>query len=351
MPDINIKMVAKLAGVSISTVSNVLNNNRYVSEKTREKVLSVAKKLNYEPNYIAQSMKSNKTRTIGVIITSIDRIFFSHVISGMQEIAEKSGYSLLIYNTGDKFEKEAECVKMLTRNLVDGIIIVSVADSQDAEYFEGLSRLKSGKKHIPVVSMERDMTKYGIDSVFVENYKGGMLATQKLIDSGARQIVFITTGSEIVKGRFNGYLEVLKQNGIPFDENLVVEREHSPWSGYNCIYRLLMGGVSFDGIFASNDQMAIGALKALDEHNLRVPEDVCVVGFDNIFASSIVSPSLTAINVPKYRLGKQSVELLLKNIAKNSDTDTATAIELPVTLVERESTWPKRKMPWELEDW
>ncbi|MGE4485136.1 MAG: LacI family DNA-binding transcriptional regulator [Oscillospiraceae bacterium] len=351
MSDVNIKLVAKLAGVSISTVSNVLNNARYVSDKTRERVLSVVKTLNYEPNCIAQSMKSNKTRTIGIIIPNIDRIFFSHVITGMQEIADKSGYSLLLYNTGDKFEKETECVRILTRNKVDGIILDSVADSRNVAYFEGLSSLTSGKKHIPVISMERDMTKYGVDSVFVENYKGGMLATQKLIDSGARQIVFITTGSEMVRRRFDGYLEVLKRNGIPFDENLVVEREHSPWSGYNCIHRLLMGGISFDGVFASNDQMAIGALKALDEHNLRVPEDVCVIGFDNIFASSIVSPSLTAINVPKYRLGKQTFELLLKNIEKNTKNDSAAAIELPVTLVERESTWPKRKMPWELEDW
>lgn len=350
MSEVNIKMVAKQAGVSISTVSNVINEARYVSAETKEKVLAAIKELNYEPNNIARSMKSNKTRLIGVIIPNINRVFVSPVLSGLQQEAERVGYNLLLCDSGGKPEKEKACLKMFAGNMVDGIVLDSVAPADDEEYFRSLFNVGSGKKRIPVVSMERDLTGYGIPSVFFANRIGGEIAAQKLVDSGARRIVFITTGSEIVTRRFDGHRAVLERNGIPFDERLLVNAEASPWGGYNAIKKLISDEVEFDGIQAGNDQIAIGALKALREHNIRVPEEVKIVGFDNIFASSIVDPPLTVVNNPKKELGNNTINLLSQYIDEPSE-HLPMQVELPVTLVERESTLPPQKVEWELQNW
>jgi len=346
----NMKDVAKLAGVSISTVSNVLNDSRYVSETTRAKVMAAVDELYYEVDYIASSMKSNRTKILGVVVPSISRIFFPEVISGMQDAADKLGYHLLVYSTGDSFDKEKAIIQTLANLKVDGIILDSMAKiEQEANYFRYLANLHSGKKKIPVVHLEFDVTKYGIDSVFVDNFAGAMLSTQKLIDHGARRIAFIAIGR--IRMRMEGYIRTLQINGIPVDKGLIYAGGTTPMGGFRSVEALLSNGVKFDAIFAGNDQTAIGAMKALMSKGLKVPQDVLITGFDNIFISSIISPALTTVDVPKNDMGYKVCELLVERIEKSEENTPPKSIELPIRLIERASTDSNKETKWMLENW
>ena len=347
----SIKDVAEKAGVSISTVSNVINGTKYVSDELKYRVNKAIEEFKYEVDPVARSLKSKKTMTIGVVITNINRIFFPQVIKGIQDSAAKHEYSLTFFNTNDKLEDEKRFVQMLGNNWADGIILDSVADTDDKDYFEYLSALGNSKKRIPVVSLERRLDTYGIDSVVVNNFHGGSLAARHLLDCGCRKIVHITgpLSSCIVRDRLNGYAEELKKAGLDMDKAGIMEGDFSPLSGYHAMKQLLLDGIDMDGVFASNDQMAIGAIKAIRENGRMIPEEIKVVGFDNTFVASIVEPSLTTINLPKYKMGDQAVETLVKRIEQNPENPYN--IEIPINLIVRQSTDLRGDKNWDLYGW
>jgi DNA-binding LacI/PurR family transcriptional regulator len=347
----SIKDVAEKAGVSISTVSNVINGTKYVSEELILKINKIIEELHYEVDPVARSLKSKKTMTIGVVITNINRIFFPQVIKGIQDSAAKHGYNLTFFSTNDKFEDEKRFVQMLESTWVDGIILDSVADTNDEGYFKYLSSLGNRKKSIPVVSLERRIDSYGIGSVVVNNFHGGGLAAKHLIDCGCRKIVHITgpIGSCIVQDRLNGYKDELRKAGLAIEDARIIEGDYSPLSGYHAMKQILMAGIDVDGVFAANDQMAIGAIKAIRENGLMIPEDVKVVGFDNTFIATIVEPSLTTISVPKYKMGDAAVEMLVKRIEQ--DPNSPGVIEMPINLIIRQSTDLRGDKNWDLYDW
>lgn len=347
----SIKDVAKLAGVSISTVSNVINGTKTVSDELTEKINKAIEELQYEVDPVARSLKSKRTSTIGVVITNISRIFFPQVIKGIQDTASKYGYNLTFCNSDDQMKKEKYFIKMLESTWVDGIILDSVADMGDGAYFTSLTKLGSKKKSIPVVSIERKTEEYGIDSVIVDNCLGASLATHHLLESGCTKVAHITGPmySCVAKDRLKGYKDELQKYGLEVSGDRILEGDFSPLSGYQAIKKLLMNGSAIDGIFAANDQMAIGAVKAIREHGISLPEDIKVVGFDNTFIASIVDPSLTTVNVPKYKMGVDAVELLIKRIKrKNEQVET---IELPINLVVRQSTDLRGEKNWDLYGW
>lgn len=344
-----IKDVAKKAGVSISTVSNVINDTKYVSEELKERIIQTIAELRYEVDPVARSLKSKRTMSIGVVITNISRVFFTQVIKGIQDTASKNGYNLTFCNTDDHFEVEKRFVQMLKSNWVDGIILASVADMGEDDYFKHLSSLGSKKKSIPIVCLERRVN--GVDSVVVNNCLGGSIATRHLIDCGCSKIAHITgpLSTCMAEDRLKGYRNELEKDRLEIDAGRIVEGDFSPLSGYQAMKHLLLSGVQIDGLFAANDQMAIGAIKAIKEHGYSVPEDIKVAGFDNTFVASIVEPSLTTINVPKYKLGTDAVEILIKKMTQGL-TDT-TFIELPINLVVRQSTDLKGDKNWDLYGW
>jgi DNA-binding LacI/PurR family transcriptional regulator len=289
--------------------------------------------------------------SIGVIITNINRVFFPQVIKGIQDAATQNGYSITFCNSNDSFEMEQRFVQMLESSWLDGIILDSVADVGQKEYFKKLSGLGNEKKRIPVVSIERRIDDLLIDSVVVNNEDGGSMAARHLIECGCSKIAHITgpTNSCMVLDRLNGCKKELQSRGMQLSDSRVVEGDFSPLSGYHAVKQLLLKGVDFDGIFAANDQMAIGAIKAIKEQGYHVPEDIRVVGFDNTFVSSIVEPSLTTINVPKYKMGTSAVEALMKRI--ENDSGEAACIELPINLVVRQSTELRGDKNWDLYGW
>lgn len=351
----SIKDVAAKAGVSISTVSNVINGNRYVSEELTCKVQKAIKDLNYETDLIARSMKNSRTMTIGVIITSLSRIFIPQVLNGIKECAEGKGYHLVIYSTNDDFDVEKKYLQLLANTRVDGVIIDTVAEITDTNYYHQLSNLHKGNKRIPVVCIERNLSEYGIYSVYVNNVKGAYFATQHLLDVGCRRIVHISGPKklEMVVYRGKGYEHALEERGIEVDERYVAEGDFSPISGWRAVNRMIKAGIAFDGIFGDNDQMAIGAIKALNENRLVIPEKVKVIGFDNTFVSSIVKPSLSTVDIPKYQMGWEATDKLCRMIEDEEECQRwrNSALELETKLIVRESTKKDTKSQWELEGW
>lgn len=346
----SIKDVAEHAGVSISTVSNALRGTKFVSEDLKKRIEASIKELGYEVNPIASSLKSKSTRVIGIVITNIHRIFFPRVIRGIQDHFSDSGYQLTFYDTDDNLDKEKHIVNLLKRNWVDGIILDSVADENDIDYFADLAGLKTRGKNIPIVSLERRLHRSGIDSVVVDNREGGRLATRHLLECGCKRVVFMAgpMNSCMVHDRMRGCRDEIQAAGLG-EKPHILHADFSPRSGYEQMAAMVESGEPFDAVFAANDQMAIGALKALKERDIDVPGQVKLIGFDNTFVSSIVEPSLTTVHVPKYQMGVNAAELLLERI--KTPTASPKLIEHPVEMIKRQSSDPAGEHEWDLYDW
>lgn len=345
---INIKDIAREAGVAISTVSHTINGTKFVSTDIKERVNKTIKRLNYEVNPLASSLKTKSTKTIGILITNINSIFFPQIIKGIQSYCSKLGYNLTLCDTDHQFEKEKYYIQTLRSYWVDGIILGSVAEESERDYLDTISRMVHDRKPIPFVSLERKFEDYPISSVTVDNYKGGIIATRYLLNIGCRKIAHITGPkySSITRLRMNGYIDSLKEQHL---KPIIAEGDFSPISGYQAIANLLNTYGNIDGIFAANDQMAIGALRNLKEHGFNVPEEVKIVGFDNTFIASIVNPSLTTINVPKFEMGVSAAKLLIERI-DHPDTKPVNT-NLPIDLIVRQSTGLKIDNDWELSEW
>lgn len=347
----SIKDVAKAAGVSISTVSNSIRGTRFVKEELKKKVFEAIDKLGYEVNALASSLKSKTTNTIGIVIPNINRIFFPQVIKGIQNYFSKFSYNLMLCDSDDDLQREKFFIQMLRNSWVDGIILGSVAQEDDKEYVKFLSGLGTRTKSIPVVSLEREFPNSGVSSVRVDNYQLGRVATQHLLNCGCKKIVHIAGPqySCVAKARMNGYIDELKaadKNTSP----LTLEGDFSPLSGYQATKGVFQSkNTGVDGIFAANDQMAIGALSALREEGINVPGKVKIVGFDNTFVASIAEPSLTTINVPKFQMGQMVAELLQKRI-EHPETKPQNIL-LPANIIVRTSTQLGGDKSWELFGW
>jgi LacI family transcriptional regulator len=347
-----IKDVAKRAGVSPATISNVLNGTKYVSEDLCESVRKAIKELDYHPDFIASNMRKQKTQTIGVVVTTLNRIFVSQVINGIQSIASKNNYKLIFYSSDDSLDKEIKYVRMLVNNRVDGIIIDTLADKEkNAEYLKYLCDLKVKEKYIPVISIERNLVNFGIRSVHVNNVSGGEIATEHLITHGCKKIALITgpNFSDIVSDRYRGYRNMLEKYNIPYNSELVRRGDFTPVSGYQAAKYLFMEGVQFDGVFACNDEMAVGVLKVLKENNILVPDEVKIIGFDNAYVSSLVEPSISTVNVPKFRIGSSAAKMLIDTLSDNWDGELS--CEMPINIMIRTSTETDVRSSWDLEYW
>ncbi|MGB4406457.1 MAG: LacI family DNA-binding transcriptional regulator [Sphaerochaeta sp.] len=346
----SIKDVAKLAGVSISTVSNVLNKTRSVSKKTIDKVEKAAKELNYQVDPIARSMKNNKTGQIGVIVEDICGVFYPYIIKGISSVAIERGYDVLISDAQvmDGNEKAVEREKAIFDKFfnarVDGIIFVTAVKIEALnEYFTKIKERANHNKNTPLVSLERDLTAVGIDSVYYDSYGNAQIAVQHLIDCGCKHIAHISgsVSMHVAQQRVRGYLTCMERNNIGVDmQKMISYGGYSHQSGYKAMMELLDKYPRVDGIFCGNDQMAIGALKALKLKGKRVPEDIKIIGYDDSFVSTIVDPPISTIHVPKISAGVEAANLLFSLMEKGSSTEPKEPIgrKMDGHLVVRKST-------------
>lgn len=348
-----IKDVALKAGVSIATVSNVINQTKAVSPELTARVYEAIEQLDYQVNPVGRGLKSNRTGQIGVVVPSFSQVYFPAILQGIHAAAMKQGYTISVYESDSSIEKERERVRALGRSWVDGIILASYANQEnisDREYIRSLSRMANGRKRIPVITLENALDPV-LDAVIVDNCEAAETAVSHLLSLGHRSIAHIAAPLRLQIGhlRLSGYRRTLKKAGIPYTDQLVAEGDYSPASGYECTKKLLERGVPFTAIFAASDQMAIGALRALLDAGRRVPDDVAVIGLDNNFPSTLVSPSLSSVDLPKHAMGQAAMELLLRRL---EDPDApAKIVSLPTRLVVRRSTDPAGDDQWMLTGW
>lgn len=350
---VGIKEVASRAGVSISTVSNVINQKKPVSPELMARVNEAIDELQYEVNPVGRGLKSNKTNQVGVIVPSFSQVYFPAILQGIHEAGIKYGYTISVFETNGDVEQEKQHVKFLQHSWTDGIILASYANREnisDRNYIRSLSNIGNGKKFIPVVSLESILDP-SIDAVIVDNKKAASIAVKHLIEQGHKEIAHIAAPLRFQIGelRLEGYRETLINSGLKFDSALISEGQFSPTSGYHCMNKLLDQGNSFTAVFSANDQMAIGAMRALLEKGYRIPEDVAVIGLDNNFPSTLVTPSLSSVNLPKFEMGYQAMTLLSERLKQPESPRRV--ITLDTELIVRKSTSSEGDSTWNLNNW
>ncbi len=327
-----IKDVARQAEVSLATVSHVINNTRYVSDELRARVLAAMEALNYRPNAAARSLRSGETRTIGLIVPDNSNPFFAEIARVIEDIGFDNGYSVILCNSDGNIQKEKSYVQLLISKRVDGVIFIASQGTSAA-----ISDLAA--QHIPIVIADRQIGHPDVDEVMVDNEQGGYQATQYLLSLGHRRIGCICGPSRLTPSslRFKGYQRALKDGGVPFREELVVSGDLRFQGGERCMRKLLDLPQRPTAVFAFNDMMAIGAIRAIRNAGLRVPEDISLVGFDNIPISTATYPALTTVAQPIPRLAKTITHLLIERIQKAHESCPARQVTLETHLVVRDS--------------
>jgi LacI family transcriptional regulator len=327
--------VAEVAGVSISTVSHVLNRTRPVREETRTRVLAAMQKLEYRPSSLARAMVRQKTRTIGLIVPDNVNPFFAELARGIENYGFDAGYSVMLCNSDQSAEKEVAYLDMLISKRVDGVIYMT---SDAAE--ERLAPLRS--QMIPVVTFDRDFP--GVHTVMLENHRGGFTATEHLINLGHRRIACVAGNysTSHSQDRVSGYRDALEQNGLVYDPALVLIGDWSLASGKSAALHFMRMAQPPTAIFACNDIMAIGAISGLHTLGLAVPDDISLVGFDDISVSAYTVPALTTVATPVRELGEMMCQMLVDTIGGVID-GTAIRRTLSGKLVVRESTAPPHR--------
>lgn len=302
--------VARESGVSVFTVSSVVNNKSYVSKKLRTRVEAAISKLNYVPNLVARSLANRRTHTIGMIVPDIANPFFPMVVRGAEDAAQKHGYNLLLCNSDDSLEKEEKAIELLLSKRVDGILLTKAAEA-----FRPALRQMIKDVGIPFVLVMRTYPKLTQDAVITDDYEGAYNAVRHLARTGRRRIGLISGPLKVsnAKARWQGFRDALKAEGLPFDEKLVVEGNYRVDSGFRAGHTLLSQRP--DGIYGANYLMTVGLLKAAEELGLTCPEDFGLVSFDDYPWLGVFRPKLTTVELPKHQLGAEAAELLMERIS------------------------------------
>jgi LacI family transcriptional regulator len=330
MKYITLRMVAEKAGVSVCTVSRAINNKPDINKETKKRVLKISQELGYVRNATAVALRTNRTWTIGVVIEDNRNPFYAEVLNGMEEAVRGKNYHIILTNTQRDYNKEEEAINLLLAKRVDGLLIDPVQDRDN-----DINSLVEA--NIPFVVVGRDFENIEVDAVYNDEVKGGFLATEYLIKKGHKRIALIDgfLYKSPAKGRLEGYKKALKEYGIPLDDALVSAGDIDLKDGYERTKQLFEKELNFNAIFAYNDMMAFGAMQAIKEKGLRIPEDIGLVGYDDIPFSSLTSPPLTTIRLKKQDLGIECVKLLLSRI--NNKRKKTKKIMLDVELIKRKT--------------
>lgn len=333
---VTIEYIARMANVSKATVSRVINNKAQgVGKEIRARVQRLIDEYGYKPNLLARGVATSRTKTIGLVIPDITNPFFPALIKAIEHCASEREYTVVLCNTDSSPEKEKQSISTLIANRVDGIILATVLEEQRCIPYD------FAKYNIPCVLIDRRTKGFDYSAgVFVDNEYAFYIAAELLIKHGNRRIAFIAGPSNLstTQERLAGYCSALKQYALHYDPALVVQGNFQYESGYAAVMRLHGHGIPFTAVLASNDVMAIGALKALRDIGRAVPGEVEVVGFDNIQFSEMVDPPLTTLDQPLYELGSKAAEAMLALIEGRRLDDTN--IRMEAKLVVRASTRP-----------
>lgn len=331
---ITIKDIAKMLGVSPSTVSRALKDHPDISEETRNLVKTFAEKVKYRPNALALSLRKQKTNTLGLVIPEIVHHFFSSVISGMEDLAYGEGYTMMICQSNENFYREVINLQALLDHRVDGLLVSISKTTREFNHLH--NALDSG---IPMVFFDRICDELDTDRVITDDFEGARIATTHLIETGCQKILHLAAPRHLLigKNRYEGYVQALKNHKIPLDENLVLKCDTRE-EVMSMRQHILTLAPQIDGIFGVNDSTAIAVMQVLQENGYRIPEDISVVGFGDGPIATIASPPLTTLEQKGYEMGREAVRLLIQRLENPSAMiNNQTKIITP-SLVRRKTT-------------
>jgi LacI family transcriptional regulator len=331
--------IARKLNITASTVSRALKDHPRISAETKKAVQKAAQKLNYQPNNIAAALRNGKSNIIGIIVPTADRTFFSSVVRGIEEIANTAKYNVMICQTYDNYEKEVSTVEALLNARVDGIIVSHGKETQNFDHF-----LKVKERGIPIILFDRSNDELEVSNVVIDDFLGAYKATEHLIQQGCKRIAHFTNARKIsiFKERLRGYREALLDNGLKFDESLVVDSNLQLEDGRNSMEQLLKRKDIPDGVFSSSAYGILGAMQVLKEKGFKVPEDVALVGFSNEPFTSFTEPPLSTIDQHPMRMGNAAAEIFLEEVAVKDKKFIPQKIVLKPELIIRQSSLRKK---------
>ncbi|PWU69928.1 MULTISPECIES: LacI family DNA-binding transcriptional regulator [Gracilibacillus] len=326
--------VAEKAGVSIATVSKVINNTGNMRESTRQKVMRVMEELNYYPSVMASALTGKKTQTLGLLVPDISNPFFSEMARTIEDSAHEQGMSVIMCSTDEDEEKEKKYLELLRRKQVDGFIIAS--SFREKKLLEGIK-----SAGIPMVMLTQNSGTLGVTSISVDDFTGGYEATSHLLSLGHENIVIITEPRLSSKMRLYGFREAYETYGFSYKEELVMETVASMENGKQCFQEIFQKKKRPTAVFACNDLIAIGVIQGAREHGLNIPEDLSIVGFDNTILATTTVPSLTTVAQPIKEMGKKVVDVIVDHIQHGEKN--AERILFKPTLIARDTTGKPHK--------
>ncbi|WP_321479071.1 LacI family DNA-binding transcriptional regulator [uncultured Bacteroides sp.] len=332
---VSLKDLAVELDVSISTVSRALRDSPEISVEVRERVKALARKYNYRPNPFAMSLLKNSPRIIGILVPDLVTHFYASIISGINDVAKQNGYSVIITSSYEQYELEKQCLDDLINIRVEGIIACLSQETTDYTHFEALE-----SQNVPLVFFDRICPGGHFCSVVADNVESAHLATEHLLQTGSTRIGFIGGANhlKIVGERKHGYLEALRQSKIPIEKELVICEKMSYDEGREATRRLLSLANPPDAILAMNDTLAFAAMKEIKGHQLKIPQDIALVGYTDEMHSNYVDPPLTAVTHQTYKMGAAACKQLLGQI---KEQQAPYQIIIPTHLVIRESSSKK----------
>ena len=335
MAPATIKDLARELKLSPSTISRALRDHPDISPKTKKRVVSLADKLDYHPNSIAQSLQTKKTKTIGVIVPEIKQPFFASVINGIEELAYAAGYTIIVCQSNETVDREVLVTRSLGSHRVAGLLVSLSRSTKNLDHFKLLQR-----RGVPIVFFDRVSNDIEASKVVVDDYKGAFDVVAHLIKSGYQRIAHLAgpKNLSISKFRLKGYMDALRQENLPFDDSMVVYGGLDDTDGIVGFQKLLRLQTLPDAIFAVNDPVATGAFVMIKEHGMKIPDDIALAGFSNTYMTSLLDPPLTTVEQPSYEIGKTAAQLLMEQINNNDDKFLPKFIVLKTNLIVRGST-------------
>jgi LacI family transcriptional regulator len=334
MESVNIKKLAQLLNLSIATVSKALRDSYDISQETKDKVMALAKELNYQPNPHASFLRKQNSKTIAVIIPEIANNFFTLAINGIESVAQEKGYHVIIYLSHEDFHREVAFTRLLHSGRADGVLISVSGTTTDYTHLHQLQ-----DKGLPIVFFDRVCEHFNTVKVTTDDYQSGYLATSHLIEQGCKRIAHLAVSQSLSIGnkRAKGYLQALQDNGMEADDSLLIECTNNDEQD-TALIRELLQHKKPDGVFAAIERYAITTYELCEELGLNIPKDVKIISFSNLQTASLLNPSLSTITQPAFEMGREAATMLLKKLEKKSFQLPDESIVLQSKLVARKST-------------
>ncbi|WP_235869129.1 LacI family DNA-binding transcriptional regulator [Polaribacter aquimarinus] len=335
-----IKDIANVLNISPAAVSKALHNDSRISEKTKKAVRQVAKNLNYQPNHLASALRSGKSNLVGVIVPRTNSNFFSSVIQNIEEVLNKEGYNIIITQSNESYKKECDSIDTLLYTQVDGIIASMANETVDLSHYE-----KVKAKGIPLILFDRGENDLNVDYIGIDDYNSSHIIVEHLVSQGCKRIAHIGgyKHTRIYNNRIRGYIDALKKYNLPLDDELLLEGNLTIKDGKAKMLQLLNLKNRPDAVYVAGDYAALGALRVLKEKNIKIPQEIALVGFSNEPFTSMVTPTISSIEQHSEEIGKQAAYVFLEHAKKDTVSQTLSKRILDVELIVRDSSDRNKK--------